>query len=447
MKSLTKEWKRGFLLGIALIAACFCLRAGAVPVHAATPKNQYVKSGGLYYYYDKKGKLVKGLYTSPGGKLYYFDTKTGAAKAGIYTINGKRYVVNAKGAIQLGWAEYGGKRYYCHPKTGVIQTGWYKTSANTFYFGSDGAVRSGFQTIDGKKYYLTSYGRCVKNSFVTVSKKTYYLDNNGLLSTGWKTINGSRYYFNGSGVMQTGWLKLKDGTYYLNSKGVQQKGWVLLNGKYYCFRGSTGKLFTNGWVNKKYVGKDGYWVRNFESLCYSITGTSSVTVNQMVAVYQKRKVAYPTEQYTEGGCATIKKFCQMILQEATAEGIRAEVVFSQIMLETNWLQFGGDVDIKQYNFAGIGATGNGVPGNSFKNVRTGIRATVQHLKAYANTASLKNTCVDPRFAYVTRGNAPYVEWLGAKENPNGTGWAASAGYGFSIRKIIAELTGTTYTQP
>ncbi len=34
-------------------------------------------------------------------------------------------------------------------------------------------------------------------------------------------------------------------------------------------------------------------------------------------------------------------------------------------------------------FAGIGTTGGGVAGVSYPDVRTGIRAQVQHLKAYA----------------------------------------------------------------
>ena len=36
----------------------------------------------------------------------------------------------------------------------------------------------------------------------------------------------------------------------------------------------------------------------------------------------------------------------------------------------------------------FGATGNGNPGNSFEDVRTGIRAQIQHLKCYASTDSL-----------------------------------------------------------
>ena len=106
------------------------------------------------------------------------------------------------------------------------------------------------------------------------------------------------------------------------------------------------------------------------------------------------------------------------------------------MLETGWLKFGGDVQISQFNFAGLGATGGGVQGNSFPDVRTGLRAQVQHLKAYASTDALVQECVDTRFQYVVRGVSPYVEWLGMKENPWGKGWAAGKNYGFNLLRVI-----------
>ena len=40
--------------------------------------------------------------------------------------------------------------------------------------------------------------------------------------------------------------------------------------------------------------------------------------------------------------------------------------------------------------------------------------------------------VDPRFQYVTRGCATFVEYLGIQENPWGKGWATASNYGYSI---------------
>ena len=126
-------------------------------------------------------------------------------------------------------------------------------------------------------------------------------------------------------------------------------------------------------------------------------------------------------------------------EEATAEGINAGVAFTQAMKETGWLKFGGDVKIEQLNFAGIGTVGGGAEGHTFNSVREGVRAQVQHLKAYASTKPLKSPCVDPRFNLVTRGSAIYVEWLGIQENPEGKGWATGKGYGFDIVRMIKEL--------
>lgn len=75
--------------------------------------------------------------------------------------------------------------------------------------------------------------------------------------------------------------------------------------------------------------------------------------------------------------------------------------------------------LQQNNFCGMGVTGKGMKGNSFDTPLLGIRAQVQHLKAYASVEGLKNACIDPRFKYVTRGCAEYVKWLGQKENPQG----------------------------
>ena len=109
------------------------------------------------------------------------------------------------------------------------------------------------------------------------------------------------------------------------------------------------------------------------------------------------------------------------------------------MKETGWLQFQGVSDILQNNFAGMGATGGDEAGVSYPDVRTGIRAQIQHLKAYATTDVLKEACVDERYELVTKESAPYVEWLGQQENPEGYGWATDPGYGYSIVEMIQTL--------
>ncbi len=173
-----------------------------------------------------------------------------------------------------------------------------------------------------------------------------------------------------------------------------------------------------------------------------IMGESSTTVNQMVAYFKQSKHTYPSLALGKGGAGTLEQFCQIYLEEAAAEGVRAEVAFAQSMKETGWLQFEGSiVKIEQFNFAGLGAEDGNPTGKceSFKDIRQGVRAQIQHLKAYASTDPLNNACVDARFKYVKRGCAPYVEWLGQKENPNGYGWATDATYGSSIAGMIKKL--------
>ena len=175
---------------------------------------------------------------------------------------------------------------------------------------------------------------------------------------------------------------------------------------------------------------------------YTIMGTTTTTtVDQMMKYYKSSGVNYPGNELGKGGAPTLESFCKLYLEEANAEGVRAEVAFAQTMLETGWLKYGGIVKIEQFNFAGIGALDGNSTGNcaTFPDVRTGIRAQIQHLKAYGSSGALTNSCVDPRFHLVKRNCAPYVQWLGQKENPQGNGWATSERYGYNIMSGIQKL--------
>ena len=182
------------------------------------------------------------------------------------------------------------------------------------------------------------------------------------------------------------------------------------------------------------LSKDGQSV----SSSSSIMGQSCTTVDQMVAYYESTGRKYPASTYMNKGASSLRDFCQIAYEEATTEGVRAEVLFCQAMKETGWLQFGGDVKADQCNFGGLGATGGGAQGATFVNVREGLRAQVQHLKAYASTDALVNDCVDPRFNLVNRGCAPNLEDLNGR-------WAVPGdGYGQDILRMINSLLATAY---
>ncbi|MDO4720980.1 MAG: N-acetylmuramoyl-L-alanine amidase [Peptostreptococcaceae bacterium] len=110
---------------------------------------------------------------------------------------------------------------------------------------------------------------------------------------------------------------------------------------------------------------------------------------------------------------TALELADIFIAEGEKEGIRGDLAFCQALHETGNFRFGGDVKPEQNNFAGLGATG-GVRGNSFSTPQEGVRAQIQHLKAYANAEPLSQPCVDVRFALVARGSAPRLLDLAGK---------------------------------
>jgi hypothetical protein len=120
------------------------------------------------------------------------------------------------------------------------------------------------------------------------------------------------------------------------------------------------------------------------------------------------------------------------LEEAVAEGVNHDMAFAQMCLETGFLRFGGLVTPDMHNFCGLGAIGPEEPGLIFPDARTGVRAHIQHLQAYASDEPLKQELVDPRYRYVKRGSAPSIHGL------TGT-WAADRAYDEKLARILKNL--------
>lgn len=134
---------------------------------------------------------------------------------------------------------------------------------------------------------------------------------------------------------------------------------------------------------------------------------------------------------------SVIKMIPLYITEGAAEYVRGDIAFAQSCLETGNFTFNGSaVALSQNNFCGMGVTKTGMKGNSFKTPAEGIRAQIQHLQAYACTDRLKQKCIDPRYTYINRGCAEYVEHLGIHENPKGQGWAAGRNYGQKIINIL-----------
>ncbi|HEY9875640.1 MAG TPA: N-acetylmuramoyl-L-alanine amidase [Candidatus Obscuribacterales bacterium] len=119
-------------------------------------------------------------------------------------------------------------------------------------------------------------------------------------------------------------------------------------------------------------------------------------------------------------------------EEAAIEGVNYDVAFCQMCVETGFLRFAGDIKPNQNNFAGLGAVGGGAESATFPSARIGVRAHIQHLKAYASLEPLVQELVDPRFRFVTRGIAPLVGQLSGR-------WAADLQYGDKILSNIRRL--------
>lgn len=160
-------------------------------------------------------------------------------------------------------------------------------------------------------------------------------------------------------------------------------------------------------------------------------GKTQASIEQMQAYIKKVNPQVPD---------SVIKMIPLYITEGAAEGVRGDIAFAQSCLETGNFTFAGSaVTLEQNNFCGMGVTQNGVKGNSFKTPAEGIRAQIQHLQAYACTDRLKQKCIDPRYTYVNRGCAEYVEHLGIQENPKGQGWAAGKNYGQKIISILNDI--------
>lgn len=122
---------------------------------------------------------------------------------------------------------------------------------------------------------------------------------------------------------------------------------------------------------------------------------------------------------------------EIYIEEAVTEGINWDVAFVQMCLETGFLKFGGLVKEGQNNFCGLGSYNNR-EGAVFSSKTVGVRAHIQHLKAYANREPLVLKKVDPRFHYVKRGSAPYVADLAGR-------WAEDRAYGTKLKGLLVRL--------
>jgi len=134
--------------------------------------------------------------------------------------------------------------------------------------------------------------------------------------------------------------------------------------------------------------------------------------------------------------------------------VRWDYAFFQMALETNFLSFRrgngrpGDVHPNQNNFAGLGTTGGGVPGDRYPNVSTGVLAQIQHLVVYSgerlsnpvgHRTRLKQDVILKSVGGIARRRPVTFADLARR-------WAADRRYGRSIQRL-AGLFFSGYCKP
>ena len=418
------------------------------------------------YYVDEKGvwdtSKVKPQWILSGNRWWYRHGDGSYTRSDWEKIDGKYYYFDNAGWMVTGWKLIEGKWYYMNGSGVKITNAW----IGNYYVDGSGVMAT--DTWIGN-YYVDENGVWVPGKqkdvgWIQSGEKWWYRHNDGSYTvSNWEKINGQWYYFDSAGWMKNGWIVLGDSWYYLDASGAMHKGWLEEGGNKYYLNPEANSSGVEGVMLTGYHEIDGEWYyfnKGYSpagALYYTgvtpimgdtFLGDKETAVKKMADLYKSKKKEYPSEalgremnQDKEGFkeedfADTIEDFCGILYEEAVDEGIRPEVVFAQSMNETGWLQFGGDVKIEQFNFAGLGATGGGVAGAQFESVRQGLRAQVQHLKAYATDEKPKKEIVDPRYNHVTKGTAPYVEWLGINENPKKVGWAGALRYGMALVKSV-----------
>jgi len=94
-----------------------------------------------------------------------------------------------------------------------------------------------------------------------------------------------------------------------------------------------------------------------------------------------------------------RRIAPIYIQYGILFDIRADIAWAQMCHETGFLEYTGDVSPDQNNFCGMGATGGGVPGNSFATEELGIIAQYAHLAWYYYPDHINQYCnaiYDPR---------------------------------------------------
>jgi hypothetical protein len=180
-------------------------------------------------------------------------------------------------------------------------------------------------------------------------------------------------------------------------------------------------------------------------------GTASAEAQTGTAIMRSTQVSGPqmaawfrsSPSRVAGYRATVsvETLASLYVEEGRAEGIAGDLAFVQAVLETGSFSWPGHGQVRasQNNFAGIGACDGGTcTVATFRSARIGVRAQIQHLRAYADPtvtrANLAYPLESPRFDLVQpKGRSPLWEQMGRGN------WATDPNYASKILNLYASM--------
>lgn len=458
----------------------------AAAPHNAAALGQRTISGKSYYF-DETNGMAKNSWVHQTDDSWSWATEDGSLHAGWkYMPNGKWFYFDANNSYHatFGLMTDGNKKYYIDQNRGLIYGGWVNlANGDWIWLNDDGTLYSGWKYMsNGKWFYFDENAEypLMKTGLVITASSSYYVDaNSGMKANDWVEMpNNVWAWAQSNGALVSGWFNTPNGkTWYFDPNTKEHGalfGLQVINGSYYYFDQSNGLLRSqnvtlpdgrvayadaNGVLNIKSADNnnggnggdnrdanntpadDGSPIEptrgNFSDRT-SVLGAPLVTKEDLQRDFNKRVgSAYPAV-YAEKGAATGTDFVNQLWQAAIDEGVRPELLYAQVMIETGNLRFGGDVLPEQCNFGGMGATGNGARGLSFDTVLKGLRAQALHLRAYAGYEPLtvdpsKAREVDPRYsAWILTRKANIIRKLA------GT-WAMDKNYAVKLVRVMNEL--------
>ena len=186
----------------------------------------------------KKNSSGTYVYYNSKGKALE-STYVASRNAGLVRSGNKLYLYKKDGSAYHGFLTLDdGKRYFSDENGVVLVSKWIKLTSN-------GTVRM---------YRAGSEGVIIRGRIAKVGSSKYGFDENGVVLYGKQKINGNYYYFDSSsGKMITKKYILNKGNrYYAQKDGtLAVSKWV---GSYYF--GKAGRALRNGWVGDRYLGSD-----------------------------------------------------------------------------------------------------------------------------------------------------------------------------------------------